>query len=72
MHNESMDGSKIETARKGLNETQAEFGRRFGVDQSTIHRWETQGVTDRGVTAMAVERILSELPLPVPAEAPQC
>lgn len=76
MHNGGMDGSKIEAIRKGLRESQAEFGLRFGVDQSTIHRWETKGVTDRGVTALAVERILSELPpaeaSPEPVEAPPC
>lgn len=62
---------KIKEARASLGETQAEFGLRFGVDQSTIHRWETNGVPERGVTRMAVESVLGQLPKREPAEATQ-
>jgi hypothetical protein len=56
-------GEHIKAARERLRETQAAFGARFGVDQSTVHRWETQGLPDRGTTRLAVERVLSELRL---------
>lgn len=52
---------QVKKARAGLKESQAAFGARFGVDQSTIHRWETDGIPERGVTAMAVERVLADL-----------
>jgi DNA-binding transcriptional regulator YiaG len=54
-------GSQIRKIREARGETQAVFGTHFGVDQSTIHRWETNGITDRGVTRLAIERVLSEL-----------
>lgn len=34
-------GAKIEELRNRLGETQAEFGDRFGVEQVSVHRWET-------------------------------
>jgi DNA-binding transcriptional regulator YiaG len=52
---------QIKTARERLGETQAQFGARFGVDQSTVHRWETKGLPDYGPTRMVVERLLSSL-----------
>lgn len=53
---------RIKQVRAGRRETQGEFGAHFGVDQATIHRWEAKGITERGVTALAVERVLAELP----------
>lgn len=72
MHNEGMSEQKIPGAteltgeqlraiREGMKETQEEFGAHFGVDQSTVHRWETKGITDRGTTAVAIERILTDI-----------
>jgi DNA-binding transcriptional regulator YiaG len=58
---------RIKSVRAARQETQGEFGAHFGVDQATIHRWESKGITERGVTAMAVERVLAELP---PKSAP--
>lgn len=70
LHSQGMlTASDIRQARGRLGESQTEFGTRFGVDQSTIHRWETDGLPDRGVTRMAVERMLGEIAPPVPAEA---
>jgi transcriptional regulator with XRE-family HTH domain len=34
-------GTRINRLRRHLGETQAEFGSRFGVDQSTISKWES-------------------------------
>lgn len=33
-------GQRLKRVRRKLGETQAEFGRRFGVDQSTVAKWE--------------------------------
>jgi DNA-binding transcriptional regulator YiaG len=48
-------------ARKAVGETQTTFAARFGVDQSTVHRWETNGVPDRGTAAFAVEHVIREI-----------
>jgi len=62
----------IKSARVGLGESQAAFGERFGVDQSTVHRWETDGPPERGAAGKAIERVLVDLgaiPVPEPVEA---
>lgn len=51
----------IKRIRLALGENQTKFAKRFGVDQSTIHRWETYGVPDRGAAPIAVDRILKEI-----------
>jgi len=56
-----MTGAQIKKIREDRGETQVAFGAHFGVDQSTIHRWETNGITDRGVTRLAIERVLLDL-----------
>jgi DNA-binding transcriptional regulator YiaG len=50
----------IKAERNRLRETQTEFARRFGVDQSTVHRWETNGVSG-SITARFVASVLREL-----------
>ncbi len=55
------DASDIKKIRERRGESQAAFAAHFGVDQSTIHRWETRGVPGTGVTRIAIERVLSEL-----------
>lgn len=52
---------QIKAARDKLRESQATFAKRFGVDQTTIHRWETRGVPWRGTARLAVEHLLEEL-----------
>jgi DNA-binding transcriptional regulator YiaG len=52
---------RIKNARNKLGESQETFAARFGVDQSTVHRWETIGVPDRGTAAHALERVLTEI-----------
>ncbi len=49
----------IKAAREKVGESQETFGRRFGVDQSTIQRWETKGAPSRGTARMALERELA-------------
>ncbi|HEX7881677.1 MAG TPA: helix-turn-helix transcriptional regulator [Afipia sp.] len=51
-----MDAQLIRKAREVAGESQAAFGARFGVDQSTIHRWETDGPPVRGPAKMALAR----------------
>lgn len=52
---------KVKAAREQLGETQAAFAARFGVDQSTIHLWETRGIPNRGVARFALERLFDDL-----------
>lgn len=51
----------IRTAREGVGESQTKFGERFGVDQSTVHRWETEGPPTRGPARKAIERELAAI-----------
>ena len=60
----------IKAAREKVGESQDTFGRRFGVDQSTIQRWETKGAPTRGSARMAIERVLVEINAPHLAGAP--
>lgn len=60
-------GNDIKEARTRLGESQATFAARIGVNQATIHRWETEGLPARGLTRRAVERLLQEIP-----QEPQC
>jgi len=64
-----MAPTKIKRLRNDLGESQETFGKRFGVDQSTIQRWETKGLPTRGATRIAVSRMLLELREEVPARA---
>lgn len=54
-------GEQVKAARDRLKESQAEFGQRFGVYQTTIHRWETKGVPTKGSAATLVSKVLDEL-----------
>lgn len=62
MHNRKMlTGMQIKAVRTQLGETQAVFAARFGVDQATVHRWETDGLPTRGTARVAVETVLERL-----------
>lgn len=62
MHTGGMITSEhLKSVRERLRETQARFGERFGVDQATIHRWETKGPPAHGTAPLAIERVLQEL-----------
>lgn len=56
-----MDAQLIRRAREHVGESQQVFGARFGVDQSTAHRWETIGPPSRGPARKAIERELAEI-----------
>jgi len=58
---DSAIGSEIKVTRRDLGETQAIFGERFGVDQATIHRWETKGPPVQGAAAVLIAERLAEL-----------
>jgi DNA-binding transcriptional regulator YiaG len=58
-----LTASDIQRARKELGESQAAFAARFGVDQSTIHRWETEGPPKRGPAALGVKKLFGDLPI---------
>lgn len=62
-------GNDIKAARELLKESQEAFARRLGVDQATIHRWETRGLPSSGTARVAVENLLDDLLKPKPDEA---
>ena len=49
-----MNAQLIREAREKVGESQAAFGGRFDVDQSTVHRWETEGPPSRGPARKAL------------------
>lgn len=51
----------VRALRNSLNESQAAFAERFGVDQSTVARWEIDGLPTRGTARRAVEKLAEEL-----------
>ena len=55
-----VSAAQIRKARSDLGETQSEFAKRFGVDQSTISRWEEVGI-EGGFKALAARMLLAEL-----------
>lgn len=56
-----IEPADIKRARQRLGESQAAFAKRFGVNQSTLQRWETGGVTESGTARIAIEYVLAEL-----------
>lgn len=63
MHNARMSitPGMVKAAREKAGETQAAFAERFGVNQATVHRWETDGPPERGAAGKAIELVLAEL-----------
>lgn len=55
------DELSVQTIREALGESQTRFGERFGVDQTTVHRWEKNGLPARGAARHAVEKLATEL-----------
>lgn len=60
--------SQIKETRVRLGESQAAFAERFGIDQSTLHRWETDGPPERGPARKMVELVLSGIEAPEAAK----
>ena len=56
-----IDASKIREIRAALGESQTAFAARFGLNQSTIDRWEDRGPPPDKLTQLAIEQILSEI-----------
>jgi DNA-binding transcriptional regulator YiaG len=54
-------GKTLKKVRGDLGESQTTFAERFGVDQATVSRWETEGPPDRGVAAKLIARVLDDL-----------
>ena len=53
--------AEIKKMRERLGESQTEFANRFGVNQSTVHRWETEGLPSAGAARMAVEKFAAAM-----------
>jgi DNA-binding transcriptional regulator YiaG len=51
----------VRALRVSLKESQAAFAARFGVDQSTVARWEIDGLPSRGTARKAVEKLADEI-----------
>ncbi len=61
MHNGAMSNSfDLKAIRLDRGENQEEFAKHFGVAQTTIHRWETDGIPARGPARMVIERFVAE------------
>jgi DNA-binding transcriptional regulator YiaG len=61
----------IKRTRKRLGESQTAFAKRFYVNQSTIHRWETGKAPIEGPALIGVETVLAmlrQLPTPTATE----
>lgn len=56
-----MDAQLIRGARERVGESQAAFAERLGVDQSTIHRWETIGPPRHGPARKALEKEIAAI-----------
>lgn len=52
----------IITLRSDLGESQEKFGSRFGVTQTAVLRWEKKGPPQRGLVAMALEKLRARTP----------
>ena len=54
-------GEQLKDTRLRVGETQAQFSRRFPVDQSLYNRWETGRRNPSSAAQSLIERILAEL-----------
>lgn len=62
----TITAEQIKAARAAANESQEAFGARLGVDQSTVHRWETVGPPARPIVQNAIAAVVLPM-LPAPA-----
>lgn len=54
-------GEMITAARVRLGESQAQFAKRFGVNQSTLHRWEAKGPPTGGTALRVIEQVIAQI-----------
>jgi transcriptional regulator with XRE-family HTH domain len=59
----------LRRARKRLNETQAQFAARFGVDRSTYTGWEGKKFPTEGTAPRVIAQVLADLCDKTPQEA---
>ena len=52
---------ELKAVRETLGDSQAAFAARFGVDQSTVHRWETKGPPKRGAAKILIDQLLEQV-----------
>lgn len=50
-------GTDVRALRDRLDENQTAFAQRFGVDQTTISRWEIQGLPASGAARVLFDRL---------------
>lgn len=50
-------GSRVKELRRSLNLTQAEFGKRIGVDQATVSNWERNKQMPEGEALLAIAKL---------------
>jgi DNA-binding transcriptional regulator YiaG len=58
---QKITAKQVWEARDALNESQTEFAKRFEVDQSTIHRWETDGPPKSGPAVIALRQLIEKI-----------
>lgn len=51
---------QIVTTRKRLRKSQGELAADFGVNLTTVWRWENEGVPEQGVASKALEKWVSD------------
>jgi len=51
----------IRKARDALDETQAQFAARIGIDQATVSRWETGRLPKKGVAQALLRRVMEDI-----------
>jgi DNA-binding transcriptional regulator YiaG len=56
-----ISAKQVKDARLALGENQTAFAVRFFVDQSTIHRWETDGPPESGPAVIMLRQLLTEI-----------
>jgi len=57
-----LTGAEVRTLRVALNETRVKFAARFGVNVSTVSRWETRGAPKGGTARLMLAKLWSRLP----------
>lgn len=50
----------VRSVRESLGESQARFAERLGVNQTTVHRWEKNGLPRHGAARRAVEKLAED------------